>query len=198
MKLTIMNKKIEIEIPEGKNAEWKEINGVTTLVLTDEKDNRPITERIKTFEDACRELDKRAKSNEDIASLLADYESNKCNIKTKGTLAYMKLCIIAAALNEGWEPQFTKEEYRYYPWFYLYKQEDIDRMDEEDKENLRRFRGSSNSGAYCGLVYKDSISGYAQFCVDAPARISVKSERLAKYFGKQFIDIWSDYLIGKS
>ena len=193
-----MNKTIEIQIPEGKVAEWKEINGVTTLVLVDEKDNRPVTERIKTFDDACRELDKRAKSNEDIASLLADYESNKCNIKTKGTLAYMKLCIIAAALNDGWEPQFTKEEYRYYPWFYLYKQEDIDRMDEEDKENLRRFRGSSNIGAYCGLVYKDSISGYVPLCADAPALLSVKSEMLARYFGKQFIDIWSDYLIGKS
>ena len=51
-----MSKKIEIEIPEGKVAEWKEINGVTTLVLVDEKDNRPITERIKTFEDARDEL----------------------------------------------------------------------------------------------------------------------------------------------
>lgn len=45
-----MNKKIEIEIPEGKVAEWKEINGVATLVLVDEVDNRPVTERIKTFE----------------------------------------------------------------------------------------------------------------------------------------------------
>ena len=51
-----MNNKIEIEIPEGKVAEWKEINGVTTLVLVDEKDNRPVTERIKTIEDACNEL----------------------------------------------------------------------------------------------------------------------------------------------
>ena len=47
-----MNKKIEIQVPEGKAAEWKEINGVTTLVLVDEVDNRPATERIKTFEDA--------------------------------------------------------------------------------------------------------------------------------------------------
>ena len=35
-----MNKTIEIEIPEGKRAEWKEVNGVTTLVLIDEKENR--------------------------------------------------------------------------------------------------------------------------------------------------------------
>ena len=47
-----MKKKIEIQVPEGKVAEWKEINGVKTLVLVDEVDNRPVTERIKTFEDA--------------------------------------------------------------------------------------------------------------------------------------------------
>lgn len=47
-------KKIEIEIPEGKKAEW--INGVLTLVDESQEDNRPVTERIKTFEDARSEL----------------------------------------------------------------------------------------------------------------------------------------------
>ena len=193
-----MNKKIEIEIPEGKVAEWQEINGVTTLVLTEEKDNRPVTERIKTFEDAYIELVRFGNFSEGISKLLFDYEYNACNIKDKGTLAYMKLCIIAAALNEGWEPQFTKEEHRYCPWFYLYTQEKIDKMEEEKKKKLHRFSGSSNNGAYCGLVYTDSISGYVPLCMDCPARLSVKSDKLAKYFGQQFIDIWADYLICKS
>lgn len=42
-----MNNKIEIEIPEGKVAEWQEINGKTVLVAVDGVDNRPVTERIK-------------------------------------------------------------------------------------------------------------------------------------------------------
>lgn len=45
-------KKIEIEIPDGKRAEW--VNGVLTLVDDKPKDVR---ERIKTFEDACTEFD---------------------------------------------------------------------------------------------------------------------------------------------
>ena len=49
LKLTIMNKKIEIQVPEGKVAEWKVIDGVKTLVLTDEKYQRPVTERIKRY-----------------------------------------------------------------------------------------------------------------------------------------------------
>lgn len=44
-------KEITLQIPEGKKAEW--INGVLTLV--DEK-KQDITERIKTFEDACQEI----------------------------------------------------------------------------------------------------------------------------------------------
>lgn len=191
-----MKKKIEIEIPEGKVAEWKVVNGVTTLVLVDEKDNRPVTERIKTFEDACNEL-----GEENVlvqAYRTAEFNTSGNQNDVSDVVAYLKLRVIAEALNEGWETQFTTDECRWIPWFYLYTQEEIDKMEEEQKENLRRFRCSSNSGAYCGIVYKDSISGYAQFCMDAPARLSVKSEELAKYFGHQFIDIWADYLIGKS
>lgn len=51
-----MKANIEIEIPSGKKAEW--VNGVLTLVDEQVKDNRPVTERIKTFEDACKELGK--------------------------------------------------------------------------------------------------------------------------------------------
>ena len=45
--------KIEIEIPDGKRAEW--VNGVLTLVEDTFKDVR---DRIKTFEDACEEDDR--------------------------------------------------------------------------------------------------------------------------------------------
>ena len=45
---------IRIDVPAGKKAEW--VNGVLTLVDETPKDNRPVTERVKTFEDAVREL----------------------------------------------------------------------------------------------------------------------------------------------
>ena len=190
-----MSKKIEIEIPEGKVAEWKEINGVTTLVLTEEKDNRPVTERIKTFEDARKEVRRLAEcGNEVLANLLCDYESNADNILTKSTLAYMKLCIIAAALNEGWEPHFTTDEDRWYPWFFLYTQEEIDKMDEEKKKKLRLFGGGSDYGSVCGLAYASSYFVWSNSGSNISARLAVKSEALAKYFGQQFIDIWSDYV----
>ena len=184
-----MSKKIEIEIPEGKVAEWKEINGVTTLVLTDEKDNRPVTERIKTFEDAVM-----------ATGMTLPFDDNQLSYLPKDIVAYMKLRVIAAALNELHEttldefPKFTTDEYRWYPWFYLYTQEEIDKMDEEKKKRLWLFGGGSHNGASCGLAYAPSNDAWSYSYADISARLAVKSEALAKYFGQQFIDIWADYI----
>jgi hypothetical protein len=58
--------------------------------------------KIKTFEDACKAL----KINFTPAADL-----------TKDELAYMKLKIIAKALNEGWVPNWNNwDEWKYYPW----------------------------------------------------------------------------------
>lgn len=193
MKITIMNKTIQIQVPEGKVAEWKEINGVTTLVLVDEVYNRPVTERIKTFEDAVM-----------ATGMTFPFDDNQLSCLPKDVVAYMKLRIIAAALNELHEttldefPKFTTDEYRWYPWFNLYKREDIDKIDEEGKKSLWLFGGSSYDGANCGLASADSNDAWSSSNSDRSARLAVKSEELAKYFGQQFIDIWADYMIDKS
>ena len=187
-----MSKRIEIEIPEGKVAEWKEINGVTTLVLTDEKDNRPVTERIKTFEDACNDL-----GEENVlvqAYRTAEFNTSGNQNDVSDVVAYLKLRVIAEALNEGWEPQFTTDGYRWYPWFYLYTQEEIDKMNEEKKKRLWLFGGTSGDGSRCGLAYARSHCAWSRSHSLVSARLAVKSEALAKYFGQQFIDIWSDYV----
>lgn len=184
-----MNKKIEIKVPEGKVAEWKEINGVTTLVLTEEKDNRPVTERIKTFDDAVN-----------ATGITMPFDDNQLSYLPKDVAAYMKLRIIAAALNELHEatidefPKFTTDEYRWYPWFYLYTQEEIENMDEEKKKKLWLFGGHSSGGSACCLASADSDVAWSYSNSSLSARLAVKSEELAKYFGQQFIDIWSDYV----
>lgn len=187
-----MNNKIEIEIPEGKVAEWKKINGVMTLVLTDEKDNRPVTERIKTFDDAVHATGMTLPLDDDHISCLP-----------KDVVAYMKLRIISAALNElngetlDEFPKFVAGEKRWYPWFYMYTQEEIDKMGEDDKKKLWLIGDCSYIGSLCGLAYSDSYGAWASSPSALSARIAVKSESLARYFGKQFIDIWVDYFAAK-
>ena len=89
----------EITIPVGKRAEW--INNVLTLVDEPKTGNRPVTERVKTFEDALNEL---GEHNQ----LVAAYRCHKDMADDdKDLVAYLKLRIIAAALNEGWKPKFA-------------------------------------------------------------------------------------------
>ena len=155
----------------------------------------PITERVKTFEDACRVLSVRAQNgDEDAGTLLADYESNASNIKTDGIIAYMKLCIIASALNEGWKPEFTDGEYRYYPWFYLYTQAEIDNMSEEERSKLLYVGGSAYLLARCGISSADSNDAFLSPHTPFGARLAFRTIELAKYAGTQFLSIWSAYV----
>ena len=191
-----MNNIIKIELPEGTEDEWKEIGGKIVLVEEKKADNSPVTERIKTFDDACNEL-----GEENVlvqAYRTAEFNTSGNHNDVSDVFAYLKLRVIAEALNEGWEPQFTTNEYRWFPWFYLYTQEEIDNMDEEKKKSLWLFGGSSGTGARCGLDCARSGAAVAGSVASVSVRLAVKSEALAKYFGHQFIDIWADYLIGKS
>lgn len=156
---------------------------------------KDIMERIKTFDDALQELNTKAISGDETAAiLLADYESNADNIKNPQILAYMILAIIAYALNEGWEPKFTTDEYRYYPWFCLYTQKEIDEMDEEDKGRVlgRSFHSASAfAGVACSFTgYASSYSGTCN-----GGRLCFKTRDLAEYAGKQFLDIWAEFMM---
>lgn len=193
---------IKVTVPDGKKAEWKELNGVTVLTLVDADNNqqseyipdpRPVTERIKTFEDACDDLNRRAQAGDKLANdLMTDLQFN--SPRTPDLLAYIQLRIITYALNEGWVPQFTEDEYRYYPYFYLYTQKEIDEMSEDDKAQLLYVGGDANSGALCGLSSARSIYGFSISYSTFGARLAFKSSELAIYAGNQFREIYSALL----
>ncbi len=151
-----------------------------------------IKERIKTFEDAVNAI------GEDHY-LVAQYKAINSAFKEADNnlhlFAYTRLAIIAEALNEGWRPEYTEDEYRYYPWFYLYTQEEYDSMDDDDKARCR-FVGRSGSIAYAfgGLVYAYANFGSADSFSNIGSRLAFKSRELAIYCGKQFIEIWINYL----
>lgn len=173
------SKKIEIEVPNGKKPEW--VNGVLTLV--DEKPQN-VMERVKTFKDACNELgiehDKWVQDKKDLG-LEAD------------VIAYLKLRIIAAALNEGWKPQFTTDEYRYFPWFYLYTQSEIDEMSEEEKSRVV-YRSHSVANAYGGVACANTLYDSSNSNSYIGSRLAFKTRELAEYAGRQFVEIWADYV----
>lgn len=173
------SKKLEIEIPEGKTAVWR--NGVLTLIDEPEKEVR---ERIKTFEDACREIGIDAEAwNRDKISLGLEPD----------VLAFLKLRIIVKALNEGWEPRFTEDECRYYPWFVLYTGEEYNRLDEEEKSRVV-YRSDSSASAFGGVSYADAYSDSSNTDASIGVRLAFKTSELAAYCGRQFLDIWANFV----
>ena len=180
-----MSKEIKITVPDGKTAEWK--NGVLTLVDEVKADNRPVTERIKTFEDACKALGE----NHQLVQEMSD--AQMIGKLSPDLLAFLKLRIIARALNEGWEPQFTTSEYRWFPWFVLYTQKEIDELDAEDKTRVvLRSVSSAYAGGGVAFAYASSASSFA--ATRCGSRLAFKTRELAEYAGKQFTDIWADFV----
>ena len=113
-------------------------------------------------------------------------------------MAYLKLRIICAALNEGWEPQFTENEWRYYPYFWLYTQDEIDDMDDDEKQNCRLRPTGDFRTKYAYFAFANSSHAPSNTDADFGSRLCLKSDKLAVYCGKQFIDLWADfYLIRK-
>lgn len=168
------NETIEIK-RENVMAAYKEArkNGYTPLVNTLEAlfgietfKPKDVKERIKTFEDACNELGEEH-------PFVKDWQYWQGG--TKDLRAYLKLRIITAALNEGWEPQFTEEESRWYPYFVL----------------ARSFGDSSAGG---GVAYADAVGGASYAYAGYGSRLAFKTYELAVYAGRQFIDIWADYV----
>jgi hypothetical protein len=189
-------KTIQIEVPANKKAEWQEVDGKTVLVMVDEKDNRPVTERIKTFEDACNELGEdnlMVRVYQTLIARAGKTEQSLAEWMGKDVVAFLKLRIITEALNEGWHPKFTKDEYRYYPWFYIYTKEEYDNFSEEKK---RRCVGRAyyNAVANGGLVYSDAGGASSCSSTDGGVRLAFSTRELAEYAGKQFIDIWADFV----
>lgn len=75
---------------------------------SEKQDNRSIIERIKTFDDACRE----AGTTEE------EFNKRWKKILPNDTFNYEKLKLIISVINEKWLPDWANHNQRkWYPWF---------------------------------------------------------------------------------
>lgn len=133
-----------------------------------EEDYEEITDRVKTYEDACK--------------VLGVEPINEQNAKAQGfrsdEIARRKLETIAAALNEGWKPDWNNtDQYKYYPYFYI-------------QENAKG-KGSA------GLSYAHADSAATYSYAHIGSRLCFYALRLARYAGNQFTDLYEQILIEK-
>lgn len=145
-----------------------EDNGSIFDYFYKEEEYEEITDRVKTYEDACK--------------VLGVEPINEQNAKAQGfrpdEIARRKLETITAALNEGWKPNWNNtNEYKYYPYFYI-------------QENAKG-KGSA------GLSYAYTSYAAAAAGTSFGSRLCFYASRLAKYAGNQFTNLYEQILIEK-
>lgn len=146
--------------------------------------NIPIWDRIKTVEDAITYTGMTLPDN--IDELPLDVQ------------AFLKLRVVCAAYNELKKdeldqfPRFTTNEYRYYPWFLLYTQEEIDRMDKEDRSRVLG-RSNYNANAHAGVAYSSTYYASSHSYTRYGGRLCFKTEELATECGKRFAKLWGQF-----
>lgn len=133
-----------------------------------EEDYEEITDRVKTYEDACK--------------VLGVEPINEQNAKAQGfrsdEIARRKLETIAAALNEGWKPDWNNtDQYKYYPYFYI-------------QENAK---GKGSAGL--SFAYTTYAAAYTYASIGS--RLCFYASRLARYASNQFTDLYEQILIEK-
>ena len=147
----------------------------------------PVTDRVKTFNDAVEELGEEHEAVKAYRAVEWYLRNQMSDIK-----AYLQLRIITAALNEGWEPQFVKGEYRWYGWYDLVSKEDYEALSDEEKGRCVG-RSSYNADANGGLVYSNASNASSYSYASVSSRLAFKSEKLAEYAAKQFIEIYANF-----
>lgn len=151
---------------------------------------KDIRERIKTFHDAYTEL-----GNDHPYVVSYEKYINDASGEEKDVIAYLKLRIIADALNEGWKPQFMPNEKRWAPYFLLFTQEEIDEMDEEIKARVVS-QADDSADTFVGVSYAYSDRDCPNVHASTGSRLAFKSQELSEYAGGQFIDIFADFMLG--
>lgn len=140
---------------------YKKADAIGKVLLSDllgkENLSQKITDQVKTFEDACEILGEPPKLPYPDPS----------NPEEQAINATKKLFVIARALNEGWEPDWTNySEAKYVPWF-EYKS---------------------------GAGFSFSVYYYWFASTHVGSRLCYKNRELAEYAGSQFKKEYNQFL----
>lgn len=163
------------------------------VFTTETADNRPVTARIKTFEDACKALGNHPLVNH--YRYLVEEAEKQMDETGADIVALLKLRIVAAALNEGWTPDWgNKDQRKWYPWFYILTEQEYNDLDEEERCRVVG-RAYSSANANGGLVCAGASNVSSHSYTSHGSRLAFKSSELAEYCARQFGELWAAFLI---
>lgn len=149
---------------------------------------------IRSYEDACEALGIEPNFNRDKL-VFAEEDLEDLERVPKHIIALMKLETISYALwGRDFQPQPDGEGSKVYwfPWFALYSQDEINNMDDERRGAL--LAAGATYGADAGFGYLGTPTRSSSATANIGFRLCQETEEKAEYFGKQFIQLWADYL----
>ena len=199
-----MSKKIfvtEVEVEAAlKAAKSQEVKDVLAALFCkpENKPNLDDYKSIKSYEDACEALDLTPIYSDKSNRAICEHINNHWDYRQefpKHIMALMKLEVISRALwGIDWEPKPDAEGSKvfWWPWFYLYTQAEIDRMSDEEKGAL--LAGYAINGANAGFGYLNTSYRSSYALANLGFRLCQETEEKAEYFGRQFKELWADYL----
>ena len=141
----------------------------------------PVTERILTLRGACREL------GEDHPFVESLIQVSDLNTEDVNLLAFLRLRVICTALNEGWVAKPGNASY--YPVFKFFTEAEVKEMDNKAADTLYIIEPKFDT-EFTAVDYS-----FAAMSETDNSCLRLKTSELAKYCGKQFIDIWMNYLL---
>ena len=178
--IEVTEKDVQAALKAAKSDEVKNVL-VALFCKSENKPNVDDYKSIKTYEDAC----------EALGEIDVDFDKSV----PKHIAALMKLETISRAL---WgntfqpKPDAEETEYYYYPWFALYTKKEIKDMDDDEKGAL--LSASAIGGAIAGFGYMNASSRSSLASAYIGFRLCQETEEKAIYFGRQFIELWAEYL----
>ncbi|MEG2120483.1 MAG: hypothetical protein RRZ64_00315 [Rikenellaceae bacterium] len=199
--------KIEIE-KKNVDAAYKVADPNTKKVLDalfGETANRPTPTlddytTIQEYEDACVALGEKPICFENeafIGDLDDDCEDYGCKVMNLPAhiIALIKLETISRALwgrNFQPKPDAEGKEIYWWAWFALYTKKEMEEMSPENRGAL--LSAYATSGAYAGFGYLATDGRSSGATAAFGFRLCQETDEKARYFGKQFIKLWAEYL----
>lgn len=157
---------------------------------------------IKSYEDACDVLGLSPilseNRNKALCAQFPDHYDFRQNMP-KHIIALMKLEIISRALwGKSFQPKPDAEgkEIYWYPWFALYTKDEVKQMSDEDRKSTlgALLAGYAYNGASAGFGYLLTYNRSSRSSASLGFPLCQETEEKAAYFGRQFIELWAEYL----
>ena len=191
-----INKDKLAEVYQNASAETKEalkaLFGHESNFISKPKPTLDDYTTIRSYEDACEALGAEPIFNEPNPTMNlygVEYEV------PPHIIALMKLETISRALwGKDWmpDPDASGSKLFYYPVFALYTQQEIENMNEDERGGLLSAGAVNGANAGFGALYTGGRSSGA--IASSGFRLCQETREKALYFGKQFLELWAEYL----